>query len=49
MSKVKLNNAEYTELQNHVDLAKKEIEEAMDDVWSTNFSNLYHNFITNGF
>jgi len=49
MSKIKINNGEYEEVQKHVDLAKREIEGAMDEVWSTNFSNLYHNFITNGF
>lgn len=49
MSKVKLNDAEFQEVQAYIDSAKKEIGEAMDDVWSTNFSNLYHNFITNGF
>ncbi len=49
MAKVMINNSEFSEIQKHVDLAKEHITEAIDDIWATNFSNLYNNFITNGF
>ena len=49
MSRIMLNNAEYTDMQKHIDLAKQYISEAIDDIWAVNFSNLYNNFITNGF
>ena len=41
MSSVKLNNAEYSEIQTHINKAKLLVEEAMEGVWGTNFDNIY--------
>lgn len=49
MSKVMINLSEYNEMQTHVDKAKLAVQEAMDEVWDTNFANLHNNFIGNGF
>ena len=49
MSKVKINNAEFQEIQRHVENAKLLSDEANEKVWGENFDNLYNNFITNGF
>ena len=49
MAKVMINNSEFSEIQKHIDLAKQHATEAIEDIWETEFSNLYNNFITNGF
>lgn len=49
MSNVKINNAEFQEIQTHVDKAKLLSEEANEKIWGENFDNLYNNFVTNGF
>ncbi len=49
MTKVKINNSGFTEIQTDVDTSKKYVTESIEEIWATNFSNLYNNFITNGF
>ena len=49
MAKVKLNDGQFTTIQEHIDTAKQLMTEAIDDIWQTNFENLYNNFISNGF
>ena len=48
MAKVKINDGQYSEIQSNVEKALLAIEEAKE-IWGTNFDNLYHNFVTNGF
>ena len=48
MAKVKINDGQYSELQTNIEKALIALEEAKE-LWGTNFDNLYHNFVTNGF
>ena len=49
MARVELNIGQFEEIQKHIDKAKEYAIEAKDNIWGTNFDNLYNNFITNGF
>lgn len=48
MAKVKLNYAEFENVQEHIEKAGLIMEE-IEAIWGQNFDNLYNNFITNGF
>ena len=48
MAKVKINDGQYSEIQTNIEKALLALEEAKE-LWGTNFDNLYHNFVTNGF
>lgn len=49
MAKVKLNDGQFTVLQENIEKAKQAMTEAIDDIWQVNFENLYQNFVGNGF
>lgn len=48
MSKVKINNEKYQELQNQINDAEICVQKAVQ-IWCDNFDNLYYAFIKNGF
>ncbi len=49
MASINVDFSKYAEMMEYVNKAKLKVTEAIDDVWCTNFSNLYYNFITNNF
>ena len=49
MAKVKLNDGQFSVIQENIDKAKQAMTEAIEEVWQVNFENLYHNYVTNGF
>ncbi len=49
MAKVKLNDGQFTVIQENIDKAKEAMTEAIDNIWQVNFENLYQNFVTSGF
>ncbi len=48
MAKVKINDAEFNEIENNIVKAMETLQETME-LWGTHFDNLYYNFVESGF